>query len=159
MCQAKRIAQLENFIIAEFDDPIARRAVQVVVAGGAIVMLKRAAVREAKLAQEARLDQQAQGAVNRRPAHLVPRIVQVAYQLVSVKVLMRVKDMTDDHPAGLRQFLFANFQELTEFFNRRLGVDQGCQSITLHFRPDSESRSVKHRCTLLPPVLERQESN
>ncbi len=52
--------------------------------------------------EQSRLDQQAQGAVNGRPAHMVAGIVEVANQLVSVEVLVGVEDMTDKHPAGAR---------------------------------------------------------
>ena len=144
--QAERVAQLENLIVAELDDPIARRAVQVIVARRSVVVLEGAAVGQTKFAKQPRLDQQTQGTINGRPAHLVTGIVQVAHQFVSVEVLVRIKDMTDKHPAWLRQLLAPDFQELTEFLNRRLGVDHGCQSITLHFRPDSDTHTGPSTC-------------
>ena len=59
-----RVAQLEDFVVAELDDPVARRAVQMIVRRIPVVMLERAAIGQPELAEKSRLDQQAQCAVD-----------------------------------------------------------------------------------------------
>jgi hypothetical protein len=72
----------------KLDNPIARRAVQVVVARRTVVVLERTPIRKAKFAQKTRFDQESQGAINGRPAHLMTCVVQIPHQLVSVEVLI-----------------------------------------------------------------------
>src|SRR4051794_4365064 len=91
--QADGVAQSEDLVIAELDDPVARRAVEVVVSRITIVVLERAAIRQSELAEQPGLDQEPQRAIDRRAADRVPGIVQVADQLVGIKVLVRIEDM------------------------------------------------------------------
>jgi hypothetical protein len=57
--EAHRVAQLEDLLVAEFDDPIARRAVEMIVRWIPIVMLVRASIGQSQLAQQPRLNEQA----------------------------------------------------------------------------------------------------
>ena len=68
-------------------------------------------------------------------------VVQVADQLVSIEVLVRIEDMTHEHPPRLGELFAPDLEELAEFLDRRLGNHHGCQLIALHFRPDSDSHA------------------
>ncbi len=54
-------------------------------------MLVRAPVREAKLAEQTGVHEQAKRAVHREPAHLAASSLQVGDKLVDVEVLVRVE--------------------------------------------------------------------
>ncbi len=45
-------------------------------------------------------------------------VVQIANQLVSIKVFMCIEDMPDQHAPGLGELLAADFEELAEFLDR-----------------------------------------
>ena len=111
-----------------------------------VVVLECAAIGQAQLAEQSGVNQQPQGAVNGRAAHVVPGVMQVANELVSIEVLVGIKNMADQHPPGFGQFVTSYLEELAEFLDRRVGNCHGCHGIALHFRPDSGSldrRSVR----------------
>ena len=93
---------LQDLVVAELDDPVARGAVQVIVGGVAVIVLERAAVGQPQLAEQSGLDQQPQGAINRRAADAVPGVVEVADQLVGVEVLVGIEDMAPPASAAAR---------------------------------------------------------
>ncbi len=88
MSPADRVAKPEDFVVPKLDHPVARSAMQVVVGRVPVVVLEGTPVRQPKLAQQARLDQQAKCSIDRRPADLLAGVVQVADQLVGVEVLV-----------------------------------------------------------------------
>ena len=139
--QAHRVAQLQDLVVAELDDPVARRAVQVIVGRVAVVVLERAAIGQPQLAEQPGFDQQPQRPIDRRAADLVTGVVQVANQLVGIEVLVGIEDMTDQDPPGLGQLLAADLQEFAEFLDRRLRNRHGSQLIALRFRHDSDPRT------------------
>lgn len=57
MRETHTVPKLQNLVIAKLDDPVARRAVQVIVSGIAVVVLERASIGQAELAEQPRLDQ------------------------------------------------------------------------------------------------------
>jgi hypothetical protein len=138
--EAHRAAQLENLIVAELDDSIARRAVQVIVSRVPIVVLERTSIRQSQLAQESGFDQQAQGPVHGRAADLVAGIVKIAKELIGVEVLMGVENMTDKDPSGLCQLLAADLEKFAEFLDRCVRNLKRRQVIALHFPDNSSSR-------------------
>src|SRR5262245_28491123 len=86
--QADRVAQPEDLIIAELDDPVAARAVEMIVGGITVVMLERTAIGQAELAEQPGLDEQPERPIDGRAADLVPSVMEVADQLVGVEVLV-----------------------------------------------------------------------
>ena len=100
-----------------------------------VVVLERAAVGQPKLANQPGVNQQSQGSINGRPADVVPGVVQVADQLVSIKVLVRIKDMAHKHPTWLGELFAPDLEKLAEFLNRRFGIDHRRQLIRAPFPP------------------------
>ena len=58
-------------------------------------------------------------------------------KLVGIKMLMRIKDMPDQDAPRLGELLTADFQELTELLDRRIGNDERCQLFALGVRAAS----------------------
>ena len=137
--------------------------------GVAVVVLVGRPVGQPELAEQARLDQEPQGAVDRRPADRVPGVVQVGDQLIGVEMLVRVEDMPNKHPPGLGQLLAPDLQELAELLLGRSETDSGAsssvrRSATRAFpghrpvheagRPGDESLSIMIlHCSVLVPQL------
>jgi hypothetical protein len=51
---------------------------------------------------------------------VVASIVQVARELVSVKVFVRIEDMANKHASRLSQFFAPDFEKLAEFLDWRI---------------------------------------
>ena len=77
-------------------------------------MFVRGAVGEAKLAQQAGVDEQPERAINRGAADATSRGLEFGGELVGVEVLVRVEDMTNQHAPRLGELFAANFQEFAE---------------------------------------------
>jgi len=118
MGHADRVTQLEDLVISKLHDPVAGRAVQMIVSRITIVVLKRAAIGQTQLAKQPGLNQKSQGPVNRRPADVMPGVVEVSHQFIGVEVFMGIEDVTNQHPAGLGELLVPDFQKCTEFLDR-----------------------------------------
>jgi hypothetical protein len=138
--EAHRAAQLENLVVAELDDSIARRAVEMIVGRIAVVVFERTAIGQSQLAQEAGFHQQPQCPVDGRSANLVAGIVKVAKQLVGVEMLMGVENMAYKDAAGLSQLLATDLEKFAEFLDRRVTNRQRRQMVGLRFPDDSSSR-------------------
>jgi hypothetical protein len=138
--EAHRAAQLENLVVAELDDSVARRAVQVIVGRVSVVVLERTSIGQSQLAQEAGLDQQAQRPVNRRATDLVAGIVKIAKQLIGVEVLVGVENMADKDPSGLCQLLAADLEKFAEFLDRCVRNLKRCQVVGRRFPDNSSSK-------------------
>ncbi len=95
------VPKLQNLVIAKLDDPVARRAVQVIVSRIAVVVLERTAIRQTQLAQQSGFDQKPQGAIHRRPAHVVTGIMQVTKEFIGIKMFVGIENMADEHAPGL----------------------------------------------------------
>ncbi len=139
--QADGIAKPQDLIVAEFDDPVASGAMQVVVSGISIVVLERTAIRQPELAEQPGLDEQSQGSVDGRAADALTGIMQVTDQFVGVEMLMRVKDVIDEDTPSFGQLVTADLQELAELLDRRTGDSERSQLIALSFRHDGIPRS------------------
>jgi hypothetical protein len=137
--EAHRVAQLEDLVVAELNDPVARRAMQMIMGRIAIVVLECAAIRQPQLAQKARVNQQAQRSIDRRPADLVAGIVQITEQFVGIKVLVGIEDMANEHPTRLGQLLAADLEKFTEFLHRRIQAGQRGQKVSISFPDNSGS--------------------
>ncbi len=111
---------------------VALGAVQVVVRGVAVVVLVDGPVGQAELAEQAGLDQEPEGPVDRRPAHPAAGGVQVGDQLVGVEMLVRVEDMADQDPPRLGQLLAPDLEELAELLFGAFGTtaSQGARGPT-----------------------------
>ena len=118
--QADRLAELADLVVAELDDRVALGAMQVVVRRVAVVVLVGGPVGQPELAEQARLDQEPKGPVDRRPADPAAGVVQVGDQLVGVEVLVRVEDVADQDPPRLGQLLAPDLEELAELLLRAL---------------------------------------
>jgi hypothetical protein len=71
MSPADGVADRANLVVAELDNPITNRAMQVIVSRIPVVVFVDCAICQAKLAQQASLNQQAQRSINGRPADCV----------------------------------------------------------------------------------------
>ena len=118
------VAKGQDLIIAKFDDAVAHRAVQMVVRGIAVIVFVSASIRQAKLAQQARLDQQPQRPVNGGAADSLAGVVQVANQLVGVEVLVGIENMADQCTPGAGQLLAPNLEKFAKFLLRSRGNGQ-----------------------------------
>ena len=78
-------------------------------------MLVSGSVGKPKFPQEPGLDEQAQGAINRRPSHATARPVQFGDQFIGVEVLVRVEDMANQDAPLLGELFTANFKKLAKF--------------------------------------------
>ena len=121
MGQAHGIAKPQDLVVAELDDPIAGRAVQVVMSGVAIIVFECASVGEPEFAEQTGFDEEPQRPVDSRTADALTGVMQVADQLVGIEVLVGMKDMVDQHAPALGQFLTANLQELAKLLDRGVG--------------------------------------
>ena len=63
----------------------------------------------------------------------MPRVVEVTKQLVGIKVLVRVEDMTDKNPPRLGQLLTTDLEKFAKFLHRRIRYRHGSQEIPLRF--------------------------
>src|SRR5438477_13051562 len=90
MLQADRVAEPEDLVVAELDDPVADRAVQVVVRRITIVVLERAAIGQPEFTQQAGLDQEPQSAIDGRAADVVAGVMEVPGLLIGRKMLVRI---------------------------------------------------------------------
>ncbi len=71
-------------------------------------------VGEAKLAQQARVDQQSERAINRGAADAPSRGLQLGDEFVGVEVFVRVENMTNQDTPWLGQLFAANLEEFAE---------------------------------------------
>ena len=125
------ISQLEDFVVAKLDDLVALGAVQMIVRGVAIVVLIGAAVRQAKLPKEARLDKQSKRSINRGPAHLMTGSIEIARELVGIEMLVRIEDVANHHPACLGQLVASNFEKFPKFVDRTVRDRRGDEQIMI----------------------------
>ncbi len=102
--QADRVAELEDLVVAELDDPVARSCNAVIVGGIAVIVLERAAIGQPELAEQSGLDQQPQRPVDGRTADVMTGVVQVTDQLVGVEVLVGIEDMLTSTAGGSVSF-------------------------------------------------------
>lgn len=86
--QAHGVPQPQDLVISELDDPVARRAVQVVVGGVAVIVLEGVAIRQPQLAEQARVHQEPQGPVDGGTTDALAGIVEVPDQLIRVEMLV-----------------------------------------------------------------------
>ena len=101
MNQTHGIAQSEDLVIAELDDSIAIGAMQVIVRGVTVIVLERGAIRQAELAEQARLDQESQRPVDRGAADPLSGIVKFSHQLIGIEVLVGMEDVVDQNSTTL----------------------------------------------------------
>ena len=129
MRPADGIAQLQDLVVAELDDPVADGTVQMVVRRVAVVVLVRSAVGEAKLTQQAGLDEQPEGSIDRCTADRMPSIMHIADKLVGVEMFVRVKNLANQNASGFRQLFAPDFQKFTKFCLRAFGHGNWCQFV------------------------------
>lgn len=129
MRPADSVTQLQDLVIAELDDTIADRTVQMVVRRIAVVVLIRRAVGQTELTQESGLDKQPERSVDRGTADRMSRIMHVADELVGVEMLVRVKDLAHQNASGFRQLFAPDFQEFTKLRLWAFGHGKWCQFI------------------------------
>ena len=129
MSPADGVADLEDLLVAKLDHAIADRAVQMIVVGVSVVVLVSSTVGEPQLAQESGLDQEAERAIDRRPADRVSRVVHVANQLIGVEMLVRIENLPDEYAPGLGQFFSANLEEFSKFRFGGLRDGNRCQVV------------------------------
>lgn len=79
-----------------------------------IIMFICGTVGETKLAQQARVDKQSEGAINRGAADASARGLQLGDEFVGVEVFVRVKNMTNQDTPRLGQLFAANLEEFAE---------------------------------------------
>ncbi len=91
------VAQLDQLFVLEFEEPVALRAVEVVVLGIAVVVLIDGPAVEDELAQQARIDEFAERAIDGRPADVPfgPARRELLHELVGVEMLVSRKDVID----------------------------------------------------------------
>jgi hypothetical protein len=115
---ADRIPEPADFVVAEFDDLIALGTVHVVMRRITEIVLVGGAVGQAKFAEEPGLDEESEGPIDRRPAHLATGLAEVGDQLVGVEVLVGIEDMANQDAPGFGQLLAPDLQELAELVFR-----------------------------------------
>ena len=65
--------------------------------------------------------------------------MQVAKELVGIKVLVSVEDMADKDPTRLSQLFATDLEKLAEFLHRRIRDRQRRQQVALRFPDNSRS--------------------
>jgi hypothetical protein len=128
----------------EFDEPVAALAIQVVVAGVAVFVLEDAPRAQREFADQARLDQFAERAIDRRAAEFPfgQKWAEVFEQFVGVEMVMMAEDLLDDQPPLFRQPFAAAFEELAETLDRRGGhVDRPEGKAFRHGAPEEGRKS------------------
>src|SRR4051794_23542712 len=94
---------------------------EVVVRRIAVVVLVSGPIRQPEFAEQARLDQELEGPVDGRSAHLATSGPQVSDELVGVEMLVRREDVTNQYAARLGELLAPDFQELPKLLFGRIG--------------------------------------
>ena len=146
MFQADLLAELADLVVAKLHHFVALRTVQVVVRGVAVIVLVGTSVREPKLSQQTRIDEKAQGAIDRRPAYAASRVLQFINQLVGVEMLVGREDVSNQDAPGLGQLLASDFEKLAKLVFR-----------TIRNGDRSQWRGIGHGW--LPLAAERVERN
>ena len=105
-----------QLLVLEFEQPVALRAVEMVVLGIAVVVLIDGPAVEDELAEQARIDEFAERAIDGRPAD-VPRVPagrELLHELVGVEMLVPREDVLDQGQPLLRDAHAAALQILDE---------------------------------------------
>lgn len=126
-----RIANALDLVAVELDQLVTDFAVQMVVTGIAVFVLVDASPAQGHLADQAGLGQLAEGAVDRRAAHLAlgDQLLQMVHQLVGVEVVVMAEDLLDDEAALLSDPLPPRLEKLHEPILGRLGWFDGTERI------------------------------
>ena len=107
----------------ELDEPVAVLAIEVIVAGVSVLVLEDAPCAQRQFADQARLDQFTERAIDRRPAEF-PRgqeRAEVFEQFVGVEMVVMAEDLLDDQPPLFGQPFAAALQKLPKTLDRRGG--------------------------------------
>jgi len=149
MFPGHRVADPLQLGAVELDQGVAHLAVEVIVAGVAVVVLVHATAAQRHLPQQARLDQLAQRAVDGGPADLAlgDQFPQVVDELFGVEVIVVAEHLFDDHPPLLGDALAAGLQELRKALRRG--------QLNVHF-PEGEAERHGHWLRRFRPAGSRR---
>lgn len=123
------IAKLDELFVLELEQPITLGAVEMIVLRIAVVVFINGAAVEDKFAQESRIDEFRQRAINGRTADMarLPAGRQLLHELIGVEMLVPREDVLDQRQPLLRDPHAATLEEFDEPVAWREGDRNGAE--------------------------------
>lgn len=128
------VAEPDQFIALEFNEPLAFRAVQVIVLGIAVIMFVDGASIERESAEQSGFDEFRQGSVNRRAANVVgvAPLREFIEQHIDIEMRMLPEHMIDEQPLRPRHAFAATLEKLLKTLERGRGDGHIAQGRICH---------------------------